>query len=65
MPTGSARSASLYNTVMQRCYRDIHSGTQHILMADQIIEECGRQILGATDPGAKWTVFGVDDGGKA
>lgn len=61
----SARSASLYNTVMQRCYRDIHSGTQHILMADQIIEECGRQILGATDPGAKWTVFGVDDGGKA
>lgn len=50
---------------MQRCYRDIHSGTQHILMADQIIEECGRQILGATDPEAKWTVFGVDDGGKA
>lgn len=59
----AARSASLYNTVMQRCYRDIHSGTQHILMADQIIEECGRHILGATDPDAKWKVFGVADGG--
>ena len=37
----AARGASLHATPMQRVYRDIHAGTQHILMADQIVEECG------------------------
>jgi indole-3-acetate monooxygenase len=55
----AARSASLRNTVMQRFYRDIHSGTQHILMADQIVEEVGRALLGLPGPNAQWTVFGV------
>jgi alkylation response protein AidB-like acyl-CoA dehydrogenase len=55
----SARGASLHNTTMQRFYRDIHSGTQHILQADQIVEECGRALLGLPKPGAQWTVFGV------
>ena len=56
----AARGASLHNTVMQRFYRDIHAGTQHILLADQIVEECGRALLGLPGPDAKWTVFGVD-----
>lgn len=55
----AARGASLHNTPMQRFYRDIHSGTQHILMADQIVEECGRALLGLPGPDAQWTVFGV------
>ncbi len=55
----AARGASLHNTPMQRFYRDIHSGTQHILMADQIVEECGRALMGLPDPNAQWTVFGV------
>jgi alkylation response protein AidB-like acyl-CoA dehydrogenase len=57
----AARGASLHNTPMQRFYRDIHSGTQHILMADQIVEECGRALLGLPGPDAHWTVFGVTD----
>jgi alkylation response protein AidB-like acyl-CoA dehydrogenase len=57
----AARSASLRNTKMQRCYRDIHSGTQHILIADQIVEEAGRALLGLPGPNAQWTVFGVVD----
>ncbi|MFV0385809.1 acyl-CoA dehydrogenase family protein [Paracoccus sp. (in: a-proteobacteria)] len=56
----AARGASLHNTPMQRFYRDIHAGTQHILMADQIVEECGRSLLGLAGPEAKWTVFGVN-----
>jgi alkylation response protein AidB-like acyl-CoA dehydrogenase len=56
----AARGASLRNTKMQRCYRDIHSGTQHILMADQIVEEAGRALLGLAGPNAQWTVFGVN-----
>lgn len=55
----AARGTSLRNTRMQRCYRDIHSGTQHILMADQIVEEAGRALLGLANPNAHWTVFGV------
>jgi alkylation response protein AidB-like acyl-CoA dehydrogenase len=55
----AARGASLRNTPMQRFYRDIHSGTQHILMADQIVEEAGRALLGLPGPNAQWTVFGV------
>lgn len=55
----SARGASLRNTPMQRFYRDIHSGTQHILMADQIVEEAGRALLGLPGTNAQWTVFGV------
>jgi hypothetical protein len=55
----AARGASLRNTPMQRCYRDIHSGTQHILMADQIVEEAGRALLGLPAPDSQWTVFGV------
>ena len=55
----AARGASLRNTTMQRFYRDIHSGTQHILMADQIVEEVGRALLGLPSPDAQWTVFGV------
>lgn len=57
----AARGASLHNGVMQRCFRDIHSGTQHILMADEIVEECGRVYLGAVGPNARWEVFGVKD----
>ncbi|MBM7044698.1 acyl-CoA dehydrogenase family protein [Rhizobium lusitanum] len=56
----AARGASLHNGVMQRVYRDIHSGTQHILMADEIVQECGRVYLGAVGPNAKWDVFGVN-----
>ena len=55
----AARGASLRNTVMQRFYRDIHSGTQHILMADQIVEEAGRALLGLPGPEGQWSVFGV------
>ena len=55
----AARGASLRNTTMQRFYRDIHSGTQHILMSDQIVEEVGRALLGLPGPDAQWTVFGV------
>lgn len=56
----AARGASLHKGVLQRCYRDIHAGTQHILMADEIVQECGRFLLGATGPDGKWGVFGVD-----
>lgn len=54
-----ARGASLHAGVMQRFYRDIHSGTQHILMADEIVQECGRAILKQYGEDASWQVFGI------
>ena len=62
-PRGARRT--LRNTTMQRCYRDIHSATQHILLADQIVEEAGRALLGLTAPNAQWTYLeSPDEGGK-
>lgn len=56
----AARGASLHNTLMQRLYRDTHTGTQHIMMGDQIVEECGRALLGLPAAGAKWSLLGVN-----
>jgi alkylation response protein AidB-like acyl-CoA dehydrogenase len=55
----ASRGVSLRAGALQRCYRDIHSGTQHILLADEILQECGRVLMGATGKDAKWTMFGV------
>ncbi len=55
----AVRGASLRSGKLQRCYRDAHAGTQHLLLADEIMMECGRALMGATGPGAFWTMFGV------
>jgi hypothetical protein len=57
----TARGASLRASLLQRCYRDIHSGTQHLFLADEIVQECGRVLLGGTGPEARWTIFRVND----
>jgi len=57
----ASRGFSLRPSVLQRCYRDIHAGTHHILLADEILQECGRVLLGVTGADAYWTVFGVQE----
>ena len=57
----AVRGASLRGSKLQRCYRDAHAGTQHLLLADEIVMECGRALMGATGPGAQWTMFGIKD----
>src|SRR3546814_7000054 len=57
----TARGTSLHDGLMQRVYRDIHSGTQHIHLADQVVQECGRDLLGLTGPTAKWVAFNIVD----
>jgi alkylation response protein AidB-like acyl-CoA dehydrogenase len=61
----SARGVSLRPGVLQRCYRDIHTGTQHILLADQIVQECGKVLLGTVGKDAQWTMFGVRAPGES
>jgi len=55
----TSRGVSLRDSILQRCYRDIHSGTQHIFLADQILEDCGRVLVGATDAKTQWNVLGL------
>ena len=55
----ATRGASLRSGTLQRCYRDAHAGTQHLLLADEIVMECGRALMGAVGPGATWTMFGI------
>jgi alkylation response protein AidB-like acyl-CoA dehydrogenase len=45
---------SLRESVLQRCYRDLHAGTQHILLSDQIMQDCGRALIGNYEDGARW-----------
>jgi alkylation response protein AidB-like acyl-CoA dehydrogenase len=52
---------SLRPSVLQRCYRDVHGGTQHVLLSDQIFQECSRVLLGMTGKNARWSIFGVLD----
>jgi alkylation response protein AidB-like acyl-CoA dehydrogenase len=53
------RGVSLRPSVLQRCYRDIHSGTQHLLLADQITQECGKVLLGTAGQDAQWGLLGL------
>lgn len=55
----TSRGVSLRSGKLQRCYRDAHAGTQHLLLADEIVMECGRVLMGATSKDAVWTMFGV------
>jgi alkylation response protein AidB-like acyl-CoA dehydrogenase len=55
----ASRGVSLRDSRLQTVYRDIHSGTQHLLLADEIQTECGRALLGRTGPEATWAMFGI------
>jgi indole-3-acetate monooxygenase len=57
----ASRGISLHGGRLQRAYRDVHSGTQHLLLAKEIELECARVLLGRTGPDATWMMFGVKD----
>lgn len=54
-----SRGVSLRPSALQRCYRDVHAGTQHILLADEIMQDCGKALLGVAGEGAEWNVLGL------
>jgi alkylation response protein AidB-like acyl-CoA dehydrogenase len=55
----ASRGVSLRASKLQRAYRDVHSGTQHLLLANEIEVEAARVLLGRTAPDAAWMMFGV------
>jgi alkylation response protein AidB-like acyl-CoA dehydrogenase len=45
---------------MQRLFRDMHSGTQHILSANGVLAETGRELAGLAT-GQKWVFLALED----
>ena len=44
---------------LQRCYRDLHAGLQHVLLSDQIVQDCGKVLMGHVPEGAKMQLLGL------
>ena len=51
---------SLRSSPLQRCYRDIHAATQHILLSDQILQDTGRVLLDLAPKNARWSTLGLE-----
>ena len=44
---------------LQRCFRDMSAGLQHVLLSDQIMQDCGKVLLGHVPEGAKMQLLGL------
>lgn len=55
-----AGGASLRGGALQRCFRDIHAGTQHVLVSHQIAQAAGKVLLGFAEPGMCWGLLGLE-----
>jgi alkylation response protein AidB-like acyl-CoA dehydrogenase len=54
----AAGGVSLRRGSIQRYWRDMHAGTQHVTSAPGILRDCGRDLLG-TAPGKVWAFLGL------
>jgi len=56
----AAGTAALRAGTLQRCFRDMHAGTQHMTSAPPARQGCGRQLLGLA-PGKRWQFMTLVD----
>lgn len=49
---------ALRDGTLQRCFRDIHAGTQHFLTTGTVLRECGKELAGLAQ-GKVWTLLGL------
>ena len=56
-----AATAALRHGDLQRFFRDMHAGTQHITSAPPVIRAAGRELAGLAD-GKKWVFLDLVDG---
>jgi indole-3-acetate monooxygenase len=56
----AAGTMALRAGTMQRLFRDMHAGTQHITSAPPVIRNAGRELAGLA-PGKKWVFFDLVD----
>jgi indole-3-acetate monooxygenase len=53
-------TTALRSGTIQRLFRDMHAGTQHITSAPGVIKEAGRELAGLA-PGHEWVFLGLAD----
>jgi hypothetical protein len=46
---------------VQRLFRDMHAGTQHVTSAPPVMQACGRELAGLAD-GKSWLFLELVDG---
>ena len=56
----AAGGAGLRGGALQRCFRDIHAGTQHVLVSHQITEAAGKVLLGFNEDAERWGLLGLE-----
>jgi hypothetical protein len=55
-----AGGVSLRQGTLQRCVRDVMTGTQHRIVSSHMLRECARELLGRAE-GKIWTTYGLID----
>jgi indole-3-acetate monooxygenase len=59
-----AATAALREGDLQRFFRDMHAGTQHMTSGPVVLQACGRMLTGLAKD-AEWVFFSlVEKGGK-
>ncbi len=56
----TAGGVALRTSVIQRCFRDMHAGTQHFLVGPVILRECGKELAGLAEE-KEWALMGLVD----
>src|SRR4051812_43418551 len=56
----NAGTTALRAGTIQRLFRDMHAGTQHVTSAPPVLQACGRELAGLAD-GQRWVFLGLGD----
>jgi len=57
-----AGTAALRHGALQRFFRDMHAGTQHLTSGPVVLQACGRKLAGLA-PGSQWQFFSLVEAG--
>lgn len=55
-----AGTAALRRGALQRYFRDLHAGTQHVTSGPVVLQNCGKQMSGLA-PGANWVFLDLQE----
>ncbi|MEV1176330.1 acyl-CoA dehydrogenase family protein [Nonomuraea sp. NPDC049784] len=55
----SGGTTAVRDGLIQRLFRDVHTGTAHITSGPQVLQECGRELAGLA-PDQSWVLFALE-----
>jgi alkylation response protein AidB-like acyl-CoA dehydrogenase len=55
-----AGTTALREGDLQRYFRDMHAGTQHMSSGPGVLQQCGRQLAGLAE-GSRWVFFSLEE----